>query len=259
LVDFAVVADNLRESFRVLAAGRGRGDVRELRGVSIASAGVTFQMFNAAFLSERVQSERDLAQRILLASLHFEQRAQEWAYWVCEDWMDARTRKRSRKLFDQYGLRHSVDLPGMVAERLHAPTRPLPRLKIRRVTDGPTRDAFCWIGSSCFNVPLSWFREVFEQETLWRRFTGYVGYHEEEPVSTAAVVVGAGVAGVYNVATLPGSQRRGYGEAIMRHALAEAHRQHGIENTILQSTAAGYRLYERMGYRTVTSVAVYST
>ena len=258
-MDFAVVADNLRESFRVLAAGRGRGDVRELRGVSIASAGVTFQMFNAAFLSARVQSEADLAQRILLASLHFEQRAQEWAYWVCEDWMDARTRKRSHKLFDKHGLRHSVDLPGMVAERLHAPTRPLPRLDIRRVADVATRDAFCCIGSSCFNVPLSWFREVFEHQSLWRRFNGYVGYHDEEPVSTAAVVIGAGVAGVYNVATVPGCQRRGYGEAIMRYALEEAYRQHGIETTILQSTPAGYQLYERMGYRTVTSVAVYST
>ncbi len=253
------MADNLRESFRVLAAGRGRGDVRELRGVSIASAGVTFQMFNAAFLSARVLSEGDLAQRILLASLHFEQRAQEWAYWVCEDYMDARTRKRSRKVFDEHGLRHSVDLPGMVAERLRAPTSPLPRLKIRRVTDTPTRDAFCWIGSSCFNVPLSWFREVFEQESVWRRFTGYVGYDDDEPVSTAAVVIGAGVAGVYNVATLPGSQRHGYGEAIMRHALEEAHRQHGVETTILQSTPAGYHLYERMGYRTITTVAVYST
>ena len=253
------MADNLRESFRVLASGRSRGDIRELRGVSIASAGVTFQMFNAAFLSARVQSEADLAQWILLASLHFERRAQEWAYWVCEDWMDARTRKRSHKLFDQHGLRHSVDLPGMVTERLRKPTRPLPRLEIRRVADAPTRDAFCAIGSSCFNVPLSWFREVFEQESVWHRFSGYVGYHDEEPVSTAAVVIGAGVAGVYNVATVPGSQRQGYGEAIMRHALEEAHRQHGIEATILQSTPAGYSLYERMGYRTVTSVAVYST
>jgi GNAT superfamily N-acetyltransferase len=258
-VDFSVVADNLRESFRVLAAGRCRSDVQELRGVSIASAGVTFQMFNAAFLSGQVQSENDLAQRILLASLHFEQRSEEWAYWVCEDLMEARTRKRSRKLFDQYGLRHSVDLPGMIAERLRPPARPLPRLAIRRVEDAATREAFCCIGSCCFNVPLNWFREVFEQESVWRRFSGYVGYQDEEPVSTAAVVVAAGVAGVYNVATLPGNQRRGYGEAIMRYALEDTHRQHGVEATILQSTPAGYRLYERMGYRAVTSVAVYST
>jgi ribosomal protein S18 acetylase RimI-like enzyme len=108
-------------------------------------------------------------------------------------------------------------------------------------------------------VPLSWFREVFEEQAVWDRFIGYVGYRGGEPVSTAAVVVGAGVAGVYNVATVPGSQRHGYGETVMRHALGAVRREHGIERSILQSTPAGYRLYERMGYRTITTVAVYST
>ena len=80
-----------------------------------------------------------------------------------------------------------------------------------------------------------------------------------EAVSTAAVVVGNGVAGVYNVATTPGHQRQGYGEAIVRHALETTRREQGIERSVLQSTKAGYALYERMGYRTVTSVAVYSS
>jgi hypothetical protein len=45
----------------------------------------------------------------------------------------------------------------------------------------------------------------------------------------------------------------------MRFALADARREHGIERSVLQSTPAGYRLYERMGYRTVTSVSVYAS
>jgi predicted acetyltransferase len=44
----------------------------------------------------------------------------------------------------------------------------------------------------------------------------------------------------------------------MRHALKEARREHGIERTTLQSTPAGYGIYERMGYRTVTKVTVYA-
>ena len=73
-VEFQLVADNLRESFRVIASSRTEGELRELHGVSIASAGVTFQMFNAAFLSAPVLSEAELTQRILLASLHFDAR-----------------------------------------------------------------------------------------------------------------------------------------------------------------------------------------
>jgi len=258
-VTFTSVADNLRESFRVIAASRGPGEVRELPGVSIASAGVTFQMFNAAFLSAPVATEAELTQRILLPSVHFDARGLEWAYWVCEDFIEPPARRRSRRLFEKHGLRHSVDLPGMVAERIEPPARLLPRIEMRRVRDETTREAFCAIGSVCFHVPISWFLEVFASGAVWDRFEAWVGYLDQEPVSTAAVVLGGGALGVYNVATIPGHQRRGYGEAVMRHALAEARRGHGIERSVLQSTPAGYRLYERMGYRTITKVAVYST
>lgn len=256
---FETVADNLRESFRVIAASRAEGELRELRGVSIASSGVTFQMFNAAFLSGPIHGDAELTQRIMLPKVHFNARGLEWAFWVCEDWMTAATRRRSRVAFEKHGLRHSVDLPGMVAEELRPPTRPLPRLEVRRVTPGPSRDAFCSIGSLCFHVPLPWFLEVFESPAVWGKFAAYVGYFDGEPVSTAAVVTGAGAAGVYNVATLPGRQRRGYGEAVMRYAVADARRTHGLSRTVLQSTPAGYRLYERMGFQTVTRVSVYST
>lgn len=253
------VAENLRESFRVIAASRRAGELRELHGVSIASAGSTFQMFNAAFLSAGVANAADLSKRILLPSVHFNARGLEWAYWVCEDLMDPATRRRSRQIFDKHGLRHSVDLPGMVADRILPPVRPLPAVEVRRVCDEQTREAFCAIGSLCFHVPLAWFREVFDSDSVWDKFAGYVGYAGGEAVSTTAIVMGSGVVGVYNVATVPPQQRRGYGEALMRCAVAEAQRAHGVDQVILQSTPAGYKLYERMGFRTVTRVAVYST
>jgi ribosomal protein S18 acetylase RimI-like enzyme len=258
-VDFETVAVNLRESFRAIAASRAPGEIRELPGVSIASAGVVFQMFNAAFLSAPVASEAELARRIMLPSVHFDARGLEWAYWVCDDWLEARARRRSRQIFQRHGLRHSVDLPGMVAERILPPVKPLPNLEIRRVGDRATRDAFCAIGAFCFHVPLPWFRECFDNDCVWESFIGWVGYVDGEPVSTAATVIGGGVVGVYNVATMPEHQMRGYGETVMRHAVGEAQRRHGIGQTILQSTPAGHRLYERMGFRTVTNVAVYAS
>jgi ribosomal protein S18 acetylase RimI-like enzyme len=258
-VTFESVADNLRESFRVVAAGRGQGEVRELRGVSIASAGVRFQMFNAAFLSSPVSTESELAQRILLASLHFESRKLDWAYWVCEDMVEPRTRRVSRRIFERHGLRHSVDLPGMLAERVAPPVNRLPALEIRKVHDPDTRDAFCAIASVCFHVPIQWFLEVFDNLAVWDHFAAYVGYVGGEPVSTTAIVMGGQAIGVYNVATIPQHQRQGYGEAIMRYALEQAYLEHGTERSILQSTPAGARLYQRMGYRVVAKIAVYAS
>jgi ribosomal protein S18 acetylase RimI-like enzyme len=258
-VTFETVADNLRESFRVVAAGRGAGEIRELPGVSIAAAGVTFQMFNAAFLSAPVLTEAELDKRIHLSASHFHVRGLEWAYWVCEDWMDGRTRRKSRQMFERQGLRHAVDLPGMVADRLAPPVKPLPCVTVRRVTDAATRTAFCSIGSICFHVPINWFREVFDNQFVWDRFAAYVAYQDDAPVSTAAIVMGGGAVGVYNVATIPDQQRRGYGEAVMRYAVAEAQKEHGIERSTLQSTPAGLHLYQRMGYRTITRVSVYAS
>jgi hypothetical protein len=45
----------------------------------------------------------------------------------------------------------------------------------------------------------------------------------------------------------------------MRSALSSARQEHGIERTILQSTAQGFDLYRRMGYAVVTHVAVYTS
>jgi ribosomal protein S18 acetylase RimI-like enzyme len=258
-VEFQLVADNLRESFRTIASSRTAGELLEMHGVSIASAGVTFQMFNTAFLSGPVANETELKQRIRLPVAHFNQRGQEWAYWVCEDWIEQPARKRSRRWFEHYGLRFATELPGMIADRILPPGRPLPEIEVRRVRGEATWNPFCEIGSVCFHVPITWFREVFDHEAVWDRFVSFVGYADGEPVSTTSIVRGAGVVGVYNVATLPGSRRRGFGEAVMRYALAEVARESGMERVILQSTPAGLKLYERMGFRTVARVAVYSS
>lgn len=256
-MEFQSVEANLRESFRVVAAHRPTGELRELDGVSIASAGVTFQMFNAAFLSAPVSSEFQMDRCVAQAVVHFAAREQRWAYWICEDWLERRTRRRMKQLFRKHNLYQAVELPGMYAESVLPPVRELPSLDVRRVCAQPQKDAFCAIGSTCFNVPLAWFREVFDTDGVWNDFAAYVGYVDGEPVSTAATVVSGDVVGVYNVATVPGHQRRGYGEAVMRYALDRARQRHGLTRTILQSTPQGFEIYQRMGYRTVTSVAVF--
>jgi ribosomal protein S18 acetylase RimI-like enzyme len=258
-VEFVEVAENLCESFRVVARHRDGGEVRELPGVSIASAGVTFQMFNSAFLSTPVAGADELDRRVAQAGVHFATRGQEWSYWVCDGWLERASRRQQRRIFERRGLRQSVQLPGMVADAVLPPERALPYVDVRRVEGGSARDAFCAIGSVCFHVPLAWFREVFGNDRVWSDFESWVGYVDGEPVSTTAVVAGGGALGVYNVATLPGHQNRGYAEVVMRRALDDARRRHGIARTILQSTPAGVRLYERMGYRTVTQVSVYAS
>ena len=259
-MEFNNVEENLRESFRALAADRPAGDVREMAGISIASAGTAFQMFNAAFLSSAVRDSEDLDRRLTSARVHFQARGLPWSFWLCEGLLPLKAKKQAERICERKGLRLAVQLPGMVSDGLRPPRRALPKLEIRRVVDEATRLAFCDIGCICFHVPLDWFRDIFLRSQLWDNgFVGYVGYVNGEAVVTAATVTAAGAVGLYNVAPLPSHRRPGHGEAVVRYALERAREESGCERTILQATEHGLRLYRSMGYRTVTTVDVYAS
>lgn len=76
-------------------------------------------------------------------------------------------------------------------------------------------------------------------------------------VSTAALVVSDGVAGVYNVATPAAYRGRGFGAATTRAAIAEGLRR-GCTYTTLQASEMGYQLHANMGYRTVIQWSHYA-
>jgi len=259
-MDFHPVEENLRQSFRILAGSRNRGDVCELRGLSIASLGATFQMFNAAFLNSYVEDEPDLERRIATASVHFAQRRLPWAFWLCDAFLDRRLQRKSERVFARMGLTLSSELPAMVAESLVAPWRQFPAMDIVAVEDESTRRAFCEIGATCFHVPLNWFEEVFDERMFDRRdFVPWLGSANGVPVATAATVFAAGAIGVYNVGTLPSHRGRGIGEAMVRYAIAREKERSGTGRTVLQSTSYGYDLYRKMGYRAVGQVLVFTS
>lgn len=78
----------------------------------------------------------------------------------------------------------------------------------------------------------------------------YVGRVDGEPVATSRISVGGGVAGLYGVVTVPAFRGRGYGRAMTLAAL-RAGRDLGHVISVLQATDAGYRVYERLGYREI--------
>lgn len=256
---------NLRESFRILAKGRDRADIAELDGVSIASLGALFQMFNAAFLSRRVAGREDFHRRLFLARELFAFRRLPWAFWICEEWLPWSVRRALLETCEDAGMRAVSEMPCMFADALRESGRfalrgrETPVLDIRRAADAPTMRDFRHIGSLCFHVPPAWFEEVFDDTMPSREFHGWVGYRNGFPVATAATVISHEVIGLYNVATIPEAQGKGYGETITRHAITAAAQQSGLRRIILQSTAQGERLYKKLGFREISRLIVFNS
>jgi ribosomal protein S18 acetylase RimI-like enzyme len=259
-MDFHPVEANLREMFRSLAECRERAEVKEAGGVWIANLSAAFQMFNAVFLSAPVSDEAELQARIAAGEQYMMARGLPWSLWICEEWLAGPVRRRCDKICARSGLQLASEMPGMAAERINRAERDLPGLEFRRVRNEQERRAFCGIGSVCFHVPHGWFEEIFDRRMKDRHnFEAWVGYLHGEPIATAATVTTGGVIGVYNVAVLPAYRHRGYAEAAMRHATAQAKDHTGLERVILQSTRQAVRMYELLGFSPVTRILVFTS
>ena len=101
-----------------------------------------------------------------------------------------------------------------------------------------------------YGVPIETSFSLVKERALWHDHAyGFVAYEGNKSVSTATAIINAGLIYLFLVATSPDARRKGYGEAVVRHALQTAHQATGIRRTVLHGTQDGYPIYLRLGYR----------
>ncbi len=84
----------------------------------------------------------------------------------------------------------------------------------------------------------------------------YLGMLDDRPVATSLLYFGGGVAGIYNVATLPEVRRQGIGGALTVAPLSHA-RTLGYRIGVLQASPMGLNLYRRLGFREYCTFQAY--
>jgi ribosomal protein S18 acetylase RimI-like enzyme len=156
------------------------------------------------------------------------------------------------------GLRLTQGPPGMAVDlgALDAEEPLLPGFHISPVTDESALRAWARTFTIGYELPPEWEAPLLEMAAalgLDLPLRNYLGCLDGRPVATSNLFLGAGVAGVYDVATLPAARGQGFGRAMTLAPLVEA-RQMGYRIGVLQASEMGFPVYRRMGFQQVCRV-----
>jgi ribosomal protein S18 acetylase RimI-like enzyme len=133
-----------------------------------------------------------------------------------------------------------------------------PEVTVEAVEDEATLGAWSRVLCGAFGAPQA-FGDAFGEaaiaiglgrDSVFRHFLGRVN---GEPAATGSLFLGAGVAGIYDVSTIPERRRRGLGAAVTRAAMAAA-RERGCRTAILHASTAGASLYRSLGFVDVCAI-----
>ncbi len=86
--------------------------------------------------------------------------------------------------------------------------------------------------------------------------TAYLGWMNDKPVATSLLVLAGGVAGIYNVTTIPSARRKGVGTYMTRAGLQDA-QERGYKVGILEATLMGVSMYRKLGFQEVCQISAF--
>jgi GNAT superfamily N-acetyltransferase len=149
------------------------------------------------------------------------------------------------------GLTYDQGAPGMAVDLLGMRIVSTPSgLTIKQVNNVKVLREFVHSAAIGFRLPES------SENICFDLFAGlgfdlplknYVGYINGEPVATAELFLGAGVAGIYWVSTVPEARHKGIGSA-MTHAPLQQACEMGYHIGILHSSEQGIDVYRQLGF-----------
>ncbi len=193
------------------------------------------------------------------ALTHFRKLRIKKLSWLAEDGIPAAEMKkhltaRGLTFRESFATEMAMDLNSLQEEF------PQPNdLEIVLVDDEKLLRQWIHVASLGFGVPAEaedvWF-EFFNYAACNSPFQTYLALLNGHPVGTSQLFTSAGVAGIYNVTTLPEVRGKGIGTAITRAPLLTAHRM-GFRVGILQASSMGYKVYQRLGFQDFGKLSVY--
>ena len=160
-----------------------------------------------------------------------------------------------------HGFGYDENTPGMAVDlsALNEDVKAPPNFTIVPVEDLEALKEWTQTFIAGYQLPPAWEAGLFDLMSdlgLDLPIRNYLGYIDGKPVATSHVFLGAGVAGIYFVATVPEARGQGLGAAITLAPLREA-RAMGYRAGILQSSEMGFSIYRRLGFQKLCNMEHY--
>jgi ribosomal protein S18 acetylase RimI-like enzyme len=153
---------------------------------------------------------------------------------------------------------------GMAAELDDMPkfTPPLLDFHFEPVLERAGLEAWLPLFMQTFGIPveekdltLDVFSQLsFPPASQWRH---YLMRMDGQVVATSSLHLGAGVAGLYNIATHPAYRQQGLGKAITLLTFEESRRMGYTLGTLQTTYPNALRLYHRLGFEVYCKIGVY--
>jgi len=222
--------------------------------LTILWANTPFPFWNVIFFSDDVCSVEQLKAAANEAASIASTKKHPGMISVCTSLLDKTASEQTDSILSMAGYPISVPITGMTAEPFPITATCPTNLKIERVNDFRILTE---LNCRAYDVPVEAAKTSTLSEELAQHAFIYLGYEESRPVCTAAVIVQQDVLYLALVATDEKARNKGYGGAIVRHALQQAHEATGLTQAALHATTAGEPVYAKIGFQPVAEFRWY--
>lgn len=236
------------QAFKRLIGVEFGGEVVEKPGLTLTVTLIPYPFFNG--VADAHLTAASAAQAIAEASAYFAARQSPWAWSIGPSTEPANL----SDVLLAAGFAEDDPEPAMGMDLEKLTLFPSPSgLRIERVRTPELLAVWQRTAVEGFGMP-SEASAIFARTTPTTNLADdapmrqYLGWAGDVPVATCLLVLAAGVAGIYTVSTIGRMRGRGIGAAMTVAALREA-REMGYRVGILQASAMGYSVYERLGFR----------
>jgi len=235
--------NNFIHTWQQMMATSPKGEIHIIDDLVITNCGISVPFFNTVFTpTQRIITKQDIA----VAKDYFLKVGKSFQFCVHEPWSE-----QSASLLEEHGFVLETVLPGMsFSDTVELPINTDVLTVIQPSTEAELSQYLSLI-SEAYDLPEWLAKQILNVDFIAEQNVHlYLALVDGIPVSTSMLVNTPEVAGIYWVATGKAERQKGYGELVTWHAVREALKQ-GYSSVILQASAMGEPIYQRMGFETI--------